>query len=92
MENWYVYYALPDAQRAAVLQSVRAMQSALAAASGVATRLELRVGGEAPTVMEVYERIANPEHFGAALQAAVAAAGLAPELSAARRIERFMPV
>jgi hypothetical protein len=42
--------------------------------------------------MEVYECIADPERFGAALGAAVVAAGFAPEMCAARRLERFEPV
>ena len=93
MENWYVYYTLPAAQRSNTLSRVQAMQRQLVADNGVRARLEQRVDSEsAPTVMEVYECIADPERFGTALAAAVLAAEFAPETCAARRLERFEPV
>lgn len=93
MENWYVYYTLPAAQCSAMLPRVQTMQRQLAAANGVSVRLERRVDdGTTPTVMEVYEHVADPKRFAAALEVAVDAAQFASELSAARRLERFEPV
>lgn len=93
MENWYVYYNLPAAQYSSMLPRVQIMQRKLAAANGVTARLERRVDDETtPTVMEIYEHVADPKQFSAALEVAVDAAEFAPELSAARRLERFKPV
>jgi hypothetical protein len=93
MENWYVYYSLPAAQCSSLLPRVQTMQRQLAAANGVSARLERRVDdGTTPTVMEVYEHVADPELFAAALRLAVDAAEFAPELNAARRLERFEPI
>lgn len=90
MEHWYVYFKLPATEAPAVAQHIRTMQGALAAASGVHGRLVRRVdGGETLTLMEVYEKIADPQAFEALLADASDHAGLAPALVAARRIERF---
>ncbi|MEF9996438.1 MAG: DUF4936 family protein [Burkholderiaceae bacterium] len=90
MEHWYVYFKLPAAEVAAVAERIRIMQGALAAASGVHGSLIRRVEvGETVTLMEVYERISDPQAFAAQLADASTHAGLAPELIAARRTERF---
>jgi hypothetical protein len=90
MEHWFIYYKVPAAQLAAVSARVRVMQGALAAATGVHGRLLRRAEAAEPlTLMEVYERIAEPERFGAALADAAAHAQLPPELIESRRIERF---
>ncbi len=89
MQHWYVYYKLPRTQAAETAARVRAMQDALAATTAVHGRLLRRVEDDAQTMtlMEQYDRIADPRAFAAKLAAAVAGAGL-PAL-AQRRIERF---
>ena len=54
--------------------------------------LERTEQAETTTVMEVYEDIDQPEHFGASLDAVVRASGLSAALIAARRVERFQDV
>lgn len=89
--HYYVYYRvrpgvdLDDAQA-----SVRAMQSALAARTGVAGRLMERLG-DATTWMEIYEPVADPVAFEAALESEAAAFRLAEliEPGSARHVERF---
>jgi hypothetical protein len=88
-ENWYVYYPAPPAA-AAALPRLRAMQIGLTQRAAIRARVEERVGTDAaPTWMEVYEGVTDPEVFAAALQAAVGTIGLAPEQVAARHTERF---
>lgn len=89
VEHWYVYYPAPAA---GLLDTVRAMQRELAAARGVETRLEQRIGAATPTWMEVYENVRDPSSFDRALAAALAASGLPPEMHALRRVERFRPL
>jgi hypothetical protein len=86
-ENWYIYYPAPAAPQAA-LPLFKQMQRRLEASAGVRARLEARVEAERPTWMEVYEDVVDAGDFGAALEQAVAALGLA-ELAGARHIERF---
>jgi hypothetical protein len=90
MQHWYVYYKLPRSERAAMLQRVRDVQQRVARSTAVTMRLLERTGqAEVTTVMEVYEDIGEPERFGAALDAALRAAGLTDPDLAARRVERF---
>lgn len=89
VEHWYVYYPAPAT---GLLDAVRSMQRQLAAAGGVETRLEQRVGAATPTWMEVYENVRDAAGFDRAMSAALAASGLPPELRAARRVERFRPL
>jgi hypothetical protein len=91
MQHWYVYYKLPRAQIAETAARVRAMQDALAATTAVHGRLLRRVEDDVQTMtlMEQYDRIADPHAFAAGLATAVAGAGLPAPLLAQRRIERF---
>lgn len=85
----YVYYKVQAAQAAGLQGAVIAMQSALSAAHGVAAQLKRRP--EAPddvqTWMEVYPGVGQA--FPAALDAAVAQAGLAGRIAGPRHVEIF---
>jgi hypothetical protein len=88
-ENWYVYYAAPQAAESA-LHRVRQMQDRLVTTTGIRARIEERVqAGATPTWMEVYEGVSDPDAFASSLQAALRASGLAAEHDLTRRIERF---
>ena len=88
-ENWYVYYPAP-VDTTSALPLLRQMQQRLAELCGVRARIEERVGPDAaPTWMEVYEGVINPELFAASLRAGVGAIGLNSEQATARRVERF---
>ncbi len=91
MEHWYVYYKLPREKAEATASRVHGMLEALAANAAVHGRLLKRVDNDAHTMtlMEQYERIADPQHFATELAQAVASAGLPDEAIAQRRIERF---
>ncbi len=66
------------------------MQQQLAEHCGIRARIEERVGPDAaPTWMEVYEGVINPDLFAASLQAGVGVLGLDREQASARRVERF---
>ena len=86
----YVYYKVQAAQAAGLQGAVIAMQSSLSAAHGVAAQLKRRA--EAPegvqTWMEVYPAVAS-QAFLAALDAAVAEAGLARWIAGPRHVEIF---
>jgi hypothetical protein len=87
-ENWYVYYPTPNSP-AAALPVLRSMQAELRQTSGIAARVEERVGSvSTPTWMEVYEGITDPDRFAATLEATVESSGLAAH-AVGRRIERF---
>jgi hypothetical protein len=91
MQHWFVYYKL-DASAARDLEPcLRRMQRQVAAASGVRTRLMRRADadGDPVTLLEVYDGIAQPAAFEAALAAALAHAGLPASLAAQRRTEKF---
>ncbi|MGW8392500.1 DUF4936 family protein [Pseudoduganella sp. HUAS MS19] len=88
--DFYVYYKVQAAHAAGLQQAVIAMQSSLAAAHGVAAQLKRRppaAEGE-QTWMEVYPAVAA-DAFGAALDAAVAQAGLARWICGPRHVEVF---
>lgn len=91
MQHWYVYYKLPRARYAETAARVGAMLDEIARTTSVRARLLRRAGEESNdvTLMEQYERIADPHGFAAALDAAVRGAGLAADVVAQRRIERF---
>jgi hypothetical protein len=86
----YVYYKVQAAQAAGLQGAVIAMQSALAAAHGVAPQLKRRPEppGGVQTWMEVYPAVAG-DAFPAALDAAVAEAGLARWIAGPRHVEIF---
>ena len=87
MENWYVYYPAPAALALPLLQE---MQRQLVPGAVQQARVEERVGsGTAPTWMEVYEGVKEPDSFATLLDVAVGRAGLTAEQRAARHVERF---
>lgn len=87
MENWYVYYPAPAAL---ALPLLREMQRQLVPGAVQQARVEERVGsGTAPTWMEVYEGVKEPDSFAMLLDVAVGRAGLTAEQRAARHVERF---
>lgn len=87
MENWYVYY---PAAAALALPLLREMQRQLVPGAVQQARVEERVGsGTAPTWMEVYEGVKEPDSFAMLLDVAVGLAGLTAEQRAARHVERF---
>lgn len=94
MEHWYVYYKCSSGSLVRTVQSVRAMQAALAAQCGVHGRLLQRANddGSSITLMEIYEQIATPERFGAVLDDALAGSGLSSDLRSARHTERFQDI
>ena len=90
MEHWYVYYKVPAADTAAVAKRVRSMFNALGDSAPRGCLLQ-RVDAEEKdvTLMEVYEPVADGAAFASLLEGAVRASGLAKEIVAGRRVERF---
>ena len=86
----YVYYKVQAAHAAGLQEAVIAMQSAIAAAHGVAPQLKRRPQAPAgvQTWMEVYPGV-SADAFPAALEAAVALAGLAARIDGVRHVEIF---
>lgn len=91
MEHWFVYYKLSRSDALALVPRLRAMMLGLETATGVRARLLRKLDGEAEptTLMETYERIEDAAAFEAALDDAVARAGLPAAAVRARRTERF---
>ena len=85
-----MYYKLASGDLPALLPRLRALQAQLASEVAQA-RLQTRVesAGGSATVMEIYDGVADPAHFGRRLDAALAAGALPEALCAARRTERF---
>jgi len=85
----YIYYQVPADRAAALQPAVRAMQSQLAAQHGVSGQLKFRPHAKdgLQTWMEVYP--ATAPDFAAALDAAVAQAGLLASIAGARHTELF---
>jgi len=90
MEHWYVYYKVAESEATNVAGQVRAMLARLDA-SGPRGRLLRRPQAERGevTLMEVYEPVANAQAFSSVLDSALRTSGLAPDLIARRRVERF---
>lgn len=90
MQYWFVYYKLDRTAASELEPRVRLMQQEVGAATGVQTKLMRRADrDEATTLLEVYERVAEPSEFNRALAAAIDRAALPAQLVAQRRIERF---
>jgi len=90
--HYYIYYRVrANIDRDDVYAGVRAMQSALAARTGVAGRLMER-RGDPCTWMEIYEAVADPTAFEIALDSETQAHHLTElvEPGAARHMERFV--
>ncbi len=88
----YIYYRVAEAQAAALLPQVQAMQAALAASHGMPVALKRRPESKdgLQTWMEVYGGV--PAGFEHALAEAVATAGLASHISGERHTEVFVDV
>jgi len=88
--NYYIYYRVVPSDAARVRSVVEAVQSALAQETGVEGRL-LRRDDESSTWMEIYECVADPPRFEAALERALALYGFDGCLTAdsRRHTERF---
>lgn len=85
--SYYVYYRSAAAAES-VRAAVAAMQSALAATTGVQGRLLRRVD-DPSTWMEIYEDVAAPERFERELAAAAAGCETLLAPGARRHVERF---
>jgi hypothetical protein len=88
----YIYYKVKEADVARLLAAVAGMQAALTQRHGVACQLKRRPGAKEglQTWMEVYA--ATPDGFAAALQQAVAEAGVDQYTTGLRHTEAFMDV
>jgi Domain of unknown function (DUF4936) len=88
----YLYYRVPSGAAAELRRRVEAMQASLAADPGVATALKKRPGEKdgMQTWMEIY--LAVPDGFEAALDQAVAHAGLSSLIASERHTERFVDI
>lgn len=88
----YIYYKVKEADAASLQAAVLAMQAALAQSVGVAGQLKRRpdVKEGLQTWMEIYP--SAPEGFAAALQQAVAEAGVDQFTTGLRHTEVFMDV
>ena len=89
--NYYIYYRVAPSEAARARTVVDAVQSALRADTGIRGRL-LRRDDDPSTWMEVYETVADPLRFEAALDRLLAQHGfdscVAPD--AHRHTERFI--
>ena len=65
--NYYIYYRVAPAMAARARAALDAVQSALAQDTGVRGRL-LRRDDDTSTWMEIYEAVADPQRFEAALE------------------------
>lgn len=90
MIDLYVYYKVREADAAALVPRVRAMQAALAASHGVAVQLKRRPDSKdgLQTWMEVYPGAADT--FADTVDGAAAGAGLGALISGPRRTEVFV--
>lgn len=89
---YYIYYRVrADAEREDAHATVRAMQAALAARTGVQGRLLERCGDDV-TWMEIYETVADSAAFEAALRVETEAHQVTDlvEPGSARHLERFV--
>jgi len=91
MQHWFVYYKVEASAVRGLEPRLRRMQQEAVAESGARPRLMRRTDGDgnAATLLEVYDEISDADVFNAALESAVARAGLPPSLLAQRRTERF---
>lgn len=92
MLNYYVYYRVLTAETARARAVVEAVQAVLGEDTGIRGRL-LRRSDDPSTWMEIYEDVADPPRFEAALERLLAQHGfeacLAPD--SRRHTERFTP-
>ena len=90
MLNYYIYYRVAPSEAARVRAVVDAVQSALHRDTGIQGRL-LRRDDDPSTWMEIYEAVADPLRFEAALERLLAQYGfdgcMAPD--SRRHTERF---
>jgi hypothetical protein len=91
--SYYVYYKVPGENAERARAAVAEIQRELRRSTGISGRL-LRRRDDAATWMEIYEDIADPAQFEAALFALVKRHGLAQLLlpGTTRRQEVFRPL
>ena len=89
--NYYIYYRVAPAEAARVRAVVDAVQSALAQDTGIQGKL-LRRDDDPTTWMEIYEAVADPPRFEAALDRLFAQHGFDGCMAAdsRRHTERFI--
>ncbi|HUF21784.1 MAG TPA: DUF4936 family protein [Burkholderiales bacterium] len=89
----YVYYRIDPARRVSAREAADRLVEDMRLRHGVSGRL-LEKLGEPLLWMEVYDPVADPDRFCAALQAAAEQAGMTRFLAAGsnRHIERFVPL
>jgi len=90
--SYYIYYRVrADTEREDAHATVRAMQAAIARRTGVHGRLLERAGDDV-TWMEIYESVADPAAFEAALRTETEAHQVTDlvEPGSARHLERFV--
>lgn len=93
MLSYYIYYRLRlDKPRADALDTLHAMQEALARRTGIIGRI-LRNADDPATWMEIYENVGDAERFDVALSEEVEAHRAADLLmpGTTRHLERFIP-
>jgi hypothetical protein len=90
MLNYYIYYRVAPSEAARVRAVVDAVQSALRQNTGIQGRL-LRRDDDSSTWMEIYEAVADPNRFEAALDGLLAQHGFDGCLASdsRRHTERF---
>jgi len=90
MLNYYIYYRVAPSEAARVRAVVDAVQSALRQNTGIQGRL-LRRDDDSSTWMEIYEAVADPNRFEAALDRLLAQHGFDGCLASdsRRHTERF---
>lgn len=88
----YIYYRVRSENAHALCAQVGSMQQCLAGEYGIVTGLKRRpeVKEGRQTWMEIYQGV--PDDFSAALERAVAQAGLSPLIDGQRNIEIFLDV
>lgn len=88
--NYYIYYRVMPSEATRVRAVVDAVQSALRQDTGIAGRL-LRRDDDPSTWMEIYEAVADPPLFEAALERLLAQHGFDGYMASdsRRHIERF---
>lgn len=83
MLNYYVYYRVVIAETARVRAVLEAVQAALGEDTGVRGRL-LRCSDDPSTWMEIYEGVADPPRFEAALERSPAATQTPPPVATSK--------
>lgn len=90
-QSWFVYYKVPLPDSAEATRHARRIADALSGRVTATPRVMRKVDDAGvATLMEIYEGIADPQAFAAAMHEALAGSGMADDLIRARRTERFI--